>query len=624
MKKEIGYIGLGKMGFGMVENLLEHGYDVVVYDMNADAVNQLVAKGARKAENLQDMASKLSQARLVWVMVPHFAVDGVLTDIKDHLASGDTVIDGGNSPYQDSVRRGKELAERGIHFLDAGTSGGPFGARHGACVMVGGEQGVYEQYKTLFEDISAPNAFGYMGLSGAGHFVKMVHNGIEYGMMQAIGEGFEVLKKSEFAINLSEATRVYNNQSVIESRLIGWLENAYKVHGQDLDDISGEVDSTGEGAWTVDAAKRLNIPVPIIEGSLRFREQSHGNPSYTGKVVSALRNQFGGHNASLKKVESNQASSMEQNTTLHTLETFTLDSIPDLDDVVIGALERFKQEQLPKIDFGRYKRPLVVGSGNAEATGRIIFEQTDAIFASESNYESKLKNIPAIDGVILISASGAKHAPIIAKKAKELGKPVMLITNTHDSEAKRELWLDNGDVENVFPKNREPYTYNTSTYMGMVLGYTQEDAAKILQFIREHVDTMDFSKFASFDKYYVIVPTQFSGVIRMLQVKFIELFGRTMGHDVETSEYVKHATTVVPSHELFLSFGYENTSWGADDARINVPLPEWANYGAMIAISYYVIGKIQKQHPALFKQNIAQYTAEVSKVFGEEIKPIVG
>jgi hypothetical protein len=314
---------------------------------------------------------------------------------------------------------------------------------------------------------------------------------------------------------------------------------------------------------------------------------------------------------------------MEQSN-IHLLETFTLENIPDLDTVVLGALELFQKEKLPAIPFDAYKRPLVVGSGNAEATGRIIYEQTDAIFASESNYESKLQNIPAIDGVILVSASGAKHAPIIAKRAKELGKHVSLITNTHNSEAKAELALDNGDAEYVFPKNREPYTYNTSTYMSMVLGYTQEDPTRIMQFIRENIDTMDFSKFASFDKYYLIVPTQFSGVIRMLQVKFIELFGRNMARDVETSEYVKHATTVVPSNELFLSFGYVNNEWGNENARVNVPLPEWANYGTMIAISYYVIGKIQKQHPALFKQHIEKYTEEISKVFGETIKPIVG
>lgn len=305
------------------------------------------------------------------------------------------------------------------------------------------------------------------------------------------------------------------------------------------------------------------------------------------------------------------------------LDTFTLESIPDLDVVVLGALERFSGEELPRIPFDTYKRPLVVGSGNAEATGRIIFEKSDAIFASESNYEEKLKNIPAIDGVVLVSASGGKHAPIIAKRAKELGKHVTLITDTDHNLTEKELDQQHHDQEFIFPKNREPYTYNTSTYLSMILGYTREDSAQITQFIKEVIDPMDFSKFAEYDKYYLIVPTEFSGIIRMLQVKFIELFGRIMGHDVETSEYVKHATTVVPSHELFLSFGYENTSWGEESARINVPLPEWAGYGTMMAVSYYVIGKIQKQHPAYFKQHIQKYTEEISQVFGEEIKAIV-
>lgn len=295
MKKELGYIGLGKMGFGMVERLLERGYDVVVYDKNSDVVEELVKKGARRADTLPDLVNKLSPSRLLWIMVPFSAVDHVLAEVSPLLSASDVVVDGGNSPYLESVRRGKELAEKGVHFLDAGTSGGPSGARNGACVMVGGDKGVYEEYKTLFEDISAPDAFGYMGSSGAGHFVKMVHNGIEYGMMQAIAEGFAVLKKSEFGINLTEASRVYDNKSVIESRLIEWLMNAYKVHGEDLLDVSGEVDSTGEGAWTVEAAKHLDVPIPVIEGSLHFREQSKGNPSYTGKVLSALRNQFGGH-----------------------------------------------------------------------------------------------------------------------------------------------------------------------------------------------------------------------------------------------------------------------------------------------------------------------------------------
>lgn len=306
------------------------------------------------------------------------------------------------------------------------------------------------------------------------------------------------------------------------------------------------------------------------------------------------------------------------------LEAFTLETIPDLDVVVLAALELFQKETVPQIPLSLYKRPLVVGSGNGEATGRIIFEQTDAIFASESNYESKLKNISAIDGVVLISASGGKHAPIIARRAKALGKHVTLITTTNGSEASKEINTLQGDSEYIFPKNREPYTYNTSSYMGIILGHTQEDPARIYKYIQDTVDTIDFSKLASYDKYYCIVPKEFSGVIRMVQVKFIELFGRNIAHDVETSEYVKHATTVVPSKELFLSFGYENTSWGKEDARINVPLPDWAGYATMMAIAYYVIGKIQKKHQPYFKQHIEKYTKEISKVFGEEITWVVG
>jgi uncharacterized protein YlaN (UPF0358 family) len=309
-----------------------------------------------------------------------------------------------------------------------------------------------------------------------------------------------------------------------------------------------------------------------------------------------------------------------KNKNIEILKTFDLNNIPDLDTVTLGALELFQEQVVPKMNLSTYKRPMVVGSGNAEATGRIIFEDVDAVFASESNYEHKLNTIENIDGVILISASGGKHAPIIAKKAKELGKPVTLITNTNDSPAS--LFVD-GDNIFVFPKNREPYTYNTSTYMSMILGKSHEDASEIEKFIKENIDTMDMPDFSKYDKFYIIVPTQFTGIIRMLQVKFIELFGRKIARDVETSEYVKHATTVVPSDELFLSFGYENNTWGTVDNRLNVPLTKDAGYGAMMAVSYYVIGKIQKAHPQYFKENIEEYTKEVSKIFGSTISPIV-
>lgn len=305
------------------------------------------------------------------------------------------------------------------------------------------------------------------------------------------------------------------------------------------------------------------------------------------------------------------------------LNTFTLANIPDLDVAVLGALELFKKENLPKIKLDMCKRPLVVGSGNAEATGKIIFQDFDAIFASESNFEDKLKAIKTIDGVILVSASGEKHAPIIAKTAKKYNKHVTLITNSRDSSAGKELDHKHEYDEYIFPKNREPYTYNTSTYLGMILGYTGEDPSGIYQFIQKNIHSLSFPDLGEYDKFYLIVPPQLSGIIRMLQVKFIELFGRQVARDVETSEYVPHATTVVPSEELFISFGYENKTWGEPKNRLNIPLPEKASYGALMAISYYIVGQIQKQHPPFFKENIALYTKQISTVFGHTITPIV-
>jgi len=305
------------------------------------------------------------------------------------------------------------------------------------------------------------------------------------------------------------------------------------------------------------------------------------------------------------------------------LNTFTLENIPDLDVAVLGALELFQKKSLPKLTLSVYKRPLVVGSGNAEATGRIIFQDFDAIFASESDYEEKLNAIKAIDGVVLVSASGEKHAPVIAKKAKEFNKHVTLITNTPHSSASRELDNKHAYDEYIFPKNREPYTYNTSTYMGMILGYTGENPATIEQFIKQKIDTITLPDFSQCNKFYLIVPPQFSGIIRMLEVKFIELFGRNIARDIETSEYVPHATTIAPSNELFISFGYENNMWGTPENRLHIPLPEKAGYGAVMAISYYTVAQIQKQHPPYFKENIASYTKFVSNIFKSTISPIV-
>jgi hypothetical protein len=304
------------------------------------------------------------------------------------------------------------------------------------------------------------------------------------------------------------------------------------------------------------------------------------------------------------------------------LQNFTINELPNLDTVVLGALELFASRELPSVDIGTFKRPLVVGSGNAEATGRILFADSDAIFASESNVQDKLNHIADIDEVVIVSASGGKHAPIIAKAAVAAGKHVTLITNTPNSLAAQAVAPDQL-TEHIFPKNREPYTYNTSTYMGMLLGVTHENAAAIKQFIHETIDPIDFSAFARYDKYYLIVPPEFSGIVRMLQVKFIELFGRNIARDVETSEYVRHATTVAPADELFLAFGNPNTTWGKPESRLNIPLPTNAGQAAMMAVSYYVVGQIQKAKPQYFKENITAYTEFISGIFGETISPIV-
>ncbi len=279
----------------MVLRLLERGWDIVVYDPLRENVAEVAESGASGTSSLGELAEKSGTPRLLWLMVPHQRVDDVLEELAPLLTEGDTVIDGGNSNYKDSIRRARELGARGIGFLDVGVSGGPAGARNGACVMVGGEKGLFERHEALFEDIAAPDAYGYMGRSGAGHFVKMVHNGIEYGMMQAIAEGFTLMRDSGFGLDLREVCRIYNHGSVIESRLTGWLQKAFEEYGVDLEEISGTVSHSGEGLWTVETAKELGIPVPIIEGALRFREESRQNPSFTGRILSALRNQFGGH-----------------------------------------------------------------------------------------------------------------------------------------------------------------------------------------------------------------------------------------------------------------------------------------------------------------------------------------
>jgi 6-phosphogluconate dehydrogenase len=303
---KLGYIGLGKMGYNMVELLLDKGHEVVVYNRSAGPVQKIAQRGAQSADSIRALVAALTPPRLVWIMVPHQAVEDVLKEIVPLLTKNDVLIDGGNSPYKESVRRAAELEKKGINFLDAGTSGGPGGARTGACIMVGGSKEVFLKHEQLFRDLSTENGYAYLGKPGAGHLVKMVHNGIEYGMMQAMAEGVAVLKASPFGLDMVKVADLYNHRSVIESRLVGWLKTAFEQYGTDLKGVSGSVAQSGEGMWTVEAANELGIPVPIIKGALDFRLQSQKNPSYTGQVVSALRHQFGGHEVreavKLKKV----------------------------------------------------------------------------------------------------------------------------------------------------------------------------------------------------------------------------------------------------------------------------------------------------------------------------------
>jgi len=304
IKKKIGLIGLGKMGGGIARQLMEKGWDVVGYNRTAEVTKGMEMEGLTGAYSHQELIKKLPKPRVVWLMIPAGKpVDDTLFG-KDGLVKlmdkGDIIVDGGNSYFKNTVKRAKKVTSKGIHYVDAGVSGGPKGARYGACIMVGGEKKDHDYLSPLFTDIVQPGGVEFFPGHGAGHFVKMVHNGIEYGMMQAIGEGFNIMKKSKYRLDLSRVAEVYRHGSVIESRLVDWLKNAFDLSGTNLTGVSGSVSHTGEGEWTVKTAKEMRLQAKIIEGALKFRIMSEKNPDYTGKVVSALREQFGGHSVRKK------------------------------------------------------------------------------------------------------------------------------------------------------------------------------------------------------------------------------------------------------------------------------------------------------------------------------------
>lgn len=291
----IGFIGLGKMGFNLVGNLIRHGHSVVGYDINETLVAAVREEGAEGVTTLQDLYQALPEKRVLWLMIPAGPlIDNVIEQLLAVMQSGDVVIDGGNSHYQDSIRRHGYLKEKGIGFLDCGTSGGISGALNGACTMVGGDADVIEPLHPVFTDISVENGYLYTGPAGSGHFTKMVHNGIEYGMMQSIAEGFEVLQKSQFPFDFEAVARMWGNGSVIRGWLMELTENAFKKDAK-LDEIRGRMFSSGEGKWTLETALDLGVPTPVIALSLIMRYRSLQDDTFTGKVVAALRNEFGGH-----------------------------------------------------------------------------------------------------------------------------------------------------------------------------------------------------------------------------------------------------------------------------------------------------------------------------------------
>ncbi|HEX8919786.1 MAG TPA: decarboxylating 6-phosphogluconate dehydrogenase [Chloroflexota bacterium] len=293
---QIGMIGLGRMGGNMTLRLLQDGHEVVAFDRSPDAVQAVAKQGAVAAESLRDLVSKLSTPRGVWIMVPAGdPVDQTIASLLPSMSPGDTIIDGGNSKWTDSMRRAGELEQKGFQFIDVGTSGGVWGLKVGYSMMIGGTDSAFQQFDPIFNALAPEGGYGHVGPPGAGHFVKMVHNGVEYGMMEAYGEGFEIFQASKhFDLDLVQIAGIWNHGSVVRSWLLELLEDALRKD-PGLEQIRGYVEDSGEGRWTIEAAIDEDVPAPIITESLFRRFASRQQESFSAKVLAALRNEFGGH-----------------------------------------------------------------------------------------------------------------------------------------------------------------------------------------------------------------------------------------------------------------------------------------------------------------------------------------
>jgi 6-phosphogluconate dehydrogenase len=292
---DIGMVGLGRMGANMVRRLLLGGHRVVAYDRSRETVAGIAAEGATGAGSLAELVEALPSPRVVWLMVPSGdPTEATIADVRPLLKPGDVLVDGGNSNYHDSVRRAAMLKADGIRFVDAGTSGGIWGLKVGYCLMVGGEPEAFAAVEPALKTLAPENGYLHTGPSGSGHFTKMIHNGIEYGMLQAFGEGFEILHASDFGLDLPKIAELWTQGSVVRSWLLDLLVDALKKDPS-LDSIRGYVEDSGEGRWTVFEAIDKNIPAPVLTLSLLARFASRQDESFSAKVIAALRNEFGGH-----------------------------------------------------------------------------------------------------------------------------------------------------------------------------------------------------------------------------------------------------------------------------------------------------------------------------------------
>lgn len=292
---ELGFIGLGKMGMNMVTRLRRDQHRIVAFDRSADLIKQADAQGCTGASSLADLVSKLSAPRAVWVMVPSGApTEETVQAVAALLQPGDTIIDGGNTRFHDDVRRAAELKTRGIHYVDAGTSGGIWGLKIGYCLMVGGENAAVNRLAPVFKTLAPDDGWAHVGAAGAGHYVKMVHNGIEYSMMQGYAEGFELMSKSEYKLDLARIADLWMHGSVVRSWLLELAAGALK-DDQKLEKLKGYVQDSGEGRWMIADAIEKDVPVPTLTTALFTRFRSRQQESFAEKMLAALRNAFGGH-----------------------------------------------------------------------------------------------------------------------------------------------------------------------------------------------------------------------------------------------------------------------------------------------------------------------------------------